>query len=87
MIKSQDDLNTCNDGHRSSDVLLSAIEKMELTKKQFDTAVSHENKILKKQLKIAVNTLKYIIKENMYNLDEHRYFIEEKLKKIKELGK
>lgn len=87
MIKSQDDLNTCNDGHRSSDVLLSAIEKMELTKKQFDTAVSHENKILKKQLKIAVNTLKYVIKENMYNLDEHRYFIEEKLKKIKELGK
>ena len=29
MIKSQDDLNTCNDGHRSSSVLLETIEKCE----------------------------------------------------------
>lgn len=41
---------------------------------------------LEKQLKIAVKTLKKIIKEDMYNLDEHRVFIEKKLKQIKELG-
>lgn len=37
-IKSQDDLNTCNDGHRSSDVLLETIEKLEQTQKQLDKA-------------------------------------------------
>jgi hypothetical protein len=39
MIKSQDDLNPCNDGKRSSDVLLSTIEELERTKKQLDIAV------------------------------------------------
>jgi hypothetical protein len=29
MIKSQDELNPCNDGHRSSDVLVATIEKCE----------------------------------------------------------
>lgn len=33
-IKSQDDLNPCNDGKRSSDVLLSTIKELEKTKKQ-----------------------------------------------------
>ena len=39
MIKSQDDLNTCNDGKRSSEVLLATIEKLERTQKQLDMAV------------------------------------------------
>lgn len=39
MIKSQDDLNTCNDGHRSSDVLVATIEKCERLQKQLDVAV------------------------------------------------
>ena len=38
MIKSQDELNTCNDGHRSSDVLLQTIEKCEKLQKQLDKA-------------------------------------------------
>lgn len=29
MIKSQDELNTCNDGKRKSDVLIATIEKCE----------------------------------------------------------
>lgn len=33
-IKSQDDLNPCNNGRRSSDVLLSTIEELEKVKKQ-----------------------------------------------------
>ena len=39
MIKSQDELNTCNDGHRSSDVLLKAVEKCERLQKQLDMAI------------------------------------------------
>jgi hypothetical protein len=50
MIKSQDDLNPCNDGHRSSDVLVATIEKCERLQKQLDMAIKcleryadHEN--------------------------------------------
>ena len=39
MIKSQDDLKKCNSGKRSSDVVLSAVEKCESLKKQLDIAV------------------------------------------------
>ena len=38
-IKSQHELNTCNDGKRSSDVVLSAVEKCERLQKQLDIAV------------------------------------------------
>jgi hypothetical protein len=47
MIKSQDELNTCNDGKRKSDVLIATIEKCEK---------------LEKQLKIAILALEYIKK-------------------------
>lgn len=43
MIKSQDDLNTCNDGHRSSEVLLATIEKLEQTQKKLDIAIKSIN--------------------------------------------
>jgi hypothetical protein len=39
MIKSQDELNPCNDGHRSSDVLVATIEKCERLQKQLDMAI------------------------------------------------
>jgi hypothetical protein len=39
MIKSQDDLNTCNDGKRSSQVLIETIEKLEQAQKKLDIAV------------------------------------------------
>lgn len=39
MIKSQDELNPCNDGKRSSEVLIKTIEKLERTQKQLDMAV------------------------------------------------
>lgn len=38
-IKSQDDLPTCNSGKRSSEVVLSAVEKCELLQKQLDIAL------------------------------------------------
>lgn len=38
MIKSQDELNPCNDGKRSSSVLLETIEKCERLQKQLDKA-------------------------------------------------
>lgn len=34
MIKSHDELNTCNDGHRGSEVLLATIEKCEALEKE-----------------------------------------------------
>lgn len=39
MIKSQDELNTCNEGHRSSDVLLATVKKCEKLQKQLDMAI------------------------------------------------
>ena len=38
MIKSQDELNTCNDGRRGSAVLISTIEKCEKLEKQLEIA-------------------------------------------------
>lgn len=38
MIKSQDDLNTCNSGERSVDVLIHTVEKCEKLQKQLDEA-------------------------------------------------
>lgn len=40
MIENQDDLNPCNDGKRSSEVLVATIEKCERLQKQLDVAVS-----------------------------------------------
>lgn len=39
MIKSQDDLNTCNSGERSTEVLIHTIEKCERLQKQLDKAI------------------------------------------------
>lgn len=39
MIKSQSDLNPCNDGKRSSEVLIEAISKAERLQKQLDIAL------------------------------------------------
>lgn len=38
MIKSQDELNTCNDGKRKSDVLIATIEKLEKTEEKLKIA-------------------------------------------------
>lgn len=40
-VKSQDDLSTTNDGKRSSDVVLSAVEKCERLQKQLDIAKTY----------------------------------------------
>ncbi len=39
MIKSQDELNTCNDGKRKSDVLIATIEKLEKTEEKLNTII------------------------------------------------
>lgn len=38
MIKSQDDLNTCNEGKRKSDVLIATIEKCEKLEEKLNIA-------------------------------------------------
>lgn len=49
-IKSQDDLNPCNFGKRSSDVVLSAVDKCELLQKQLDIAVKGIKAVLDDEL-------------------------------------
>lgn len=71
MIKSQDDLNTCNDGKRSSSVLLETIEKCEK---------------LQKQLKIAIEDL-YVIAHNRSLGFNYIEYATKSLEKIKGLEK
>lgn len=71
MIKSQDELNTCNDGKRSSDVLIHTIEKCEK---------------LQKQLKIAIEDL-YVIAHNESLGFNYIEYATKSLEKIKELEK
>lgn len=69
MIKSQDDLNTCNDGKRKSDVLIATIEKCEK---------------LEEKLKIATNTIEQVLKEPQMMDAGMLMFLTVQLNKIKE---
>lgn len=59
MIKSQDELNTCNDGKRKTDVLIATIEKCEK---------------LEEKLKIATEALEFYALKKHYK-DEDVYII------------
>ena len=52
-VKSQDDLSTTNDGQRSSEVLLQAIEKCERLQKQLDVAIETLGLIDKRKCHMA----------------------------------
>ena len=74
MIKSQDDLNTCNDGKRSSDVLVATIEKCEQLEKK--------NKQLKAELMIARDILQCFLRfAEKYNFKNIKP-IEEKIQEL-----
>ena len=74
MIKSQDDLNTCNDGHRSSSVLLETIEKCEKLEKK--------NKQLKAELMIARDILQCFVQfAQKYNFKNIKP-VEEKIQEL-----
>ena len=79
MIKSQDELNTCNDGHRSSDVLVATIEKCE--------NLEEENKRLKRQLEIALLELKWAVVEVSTSAQSFTQCVNKTLSDIKELEK
>lgn len=70
-VKSQDELGRTM-------TLLRAIEQLEKTECELEK--------VEKQLHIAVETLKDVIEKDMYNLDEHRAFIEQKLEEIKKVS-
>lgn len=57
MIKSQDELNPCNDGHRSSDVLVATIEKCERLQKQLDIALNGLKDIQRRISQSYVDTI------------------------------
>lgn len=74
MIKSQDDLNTCNDGHRSSDVLVATIEKCEKLEKKC--------KQLKTELMIARDILQcFVAFAKKYNFKNIKP-VEEKIQEL-----
>ena len=75
-VKSQDD--TTEDELGRTMTLLRAIEQLEKTECELEK--------VEKQLHIAVETLKDVIEKDMYNLDEHRAFIEQKLEEIKKVS-
>lgn len=87
-VKSQDDLSTTNNGKRSSDVLLSAIDKIaDLEEWKKDMQAKYGNKFAelektKKQLEIAVKCLK-----NYKSGTTDKWFAEVALEQIEELNK
>lgn len=75
-VKSLDDSTEDELGRAMT--LLRAIEQLEKTECELEK--------VEKQLHIAVETLKDVIEKDMYNLDEHRAFIEQKLEEIKKVS-
>jgi hypothetical protein len=74
MIKSQDDLNPCNDGKRSSDVLVATIEKCEKLEKKC--------KQLKAELMIARDILQCFVQfAEKYNFKNIKP-VEEKIQEL-----
>lgn len=78
MIKSQDELNPCNDRHRSSEVLVETIEKCEKLQKQLDIAINGLKDI---QRRIMIDNGTYGECHTTYKLAQAT------LDKIKELEK
>lgn len=75
MIKSQDELNTCNDGKRKSAVLISAIEHCEKLEKQLEIAVKALETIktaawFGKNTKINIDTPDSLRLKSVVNLAE-----------------
>lgn len=76
-VKSQDDLNPCNDGKRSSDVLLSTIEELERTKKQLDIANKALAEIEKNGTNPEIKTITVLCVNNFLLAHKARKEIEE----------
>ena len=62
-IRSQTELNNCNDGKRSSDVLIATIEELEKTKKQLDRAIWWLNEIVTNHRFTPISTAEKALKE------------------------
>ena len=86
MIKSQSDLNPCNDGKRSSEVLLATVAKCERLQKQLDIAIKALEKYSQKTEHIvAHNEYTTTVEYRSYN-DGGRV-AQTALAEIKELDK
>lgn len=76
-VKSQDDLPTTNDGKRSSDVLLSAIDELERTKKQLEIADKALAEIEKNGTNPEIKTITVLCVNNFLLAHKARKEIEE----------
>lgn len=74
MIKSQDDLNPCNDGKRSSDVLVEAISKLETTTKELEKVKKERYTYYKALMQIQYKT--YALSGSEEDMTEALYRID-----------
>lgn len=88
-VKSQDDLPTCNEGKRKSDVLLEAISKAERLQKQLDIAVKCLNTYANEDYWLycckACGGSYYTLHKDKINLKYGEYPAIDALAEIKEL--
>lgn len=80
-IKSQHELNTCNDGKRSSDVLLSTIEELEKTKLQLEIALTGLKTIKNMEFE------RYLMANGWIAVDKMRETAKTYIKQIEDLNK
>lgn len=85
-VKSQDDLPTCNSGKRSSEVVLSAVEKCERLQKQLDIAVEGLNEYAKPH-NVNMYDGDYTISMGCRYLSDNGKVARKYLQRIKELNK
>lgn len=88
-IKSQDELNPCNEGKRKSDVLLATIERCERLQKQLDIAVKCLNTYANEDYWLycckACGGSYYTLHKDKINLKYGEYPAIDALAEIKEL--
>lgn len=84
-INSQESLNPCNDGKRSSEVLLQTIEKCERLQKQLDIAIKGLEKYAEKE-KFVMQVRENDIIVGYRPFYDEGEFARKKLKKIEELN-
>lgn len=77
MIKSQDDLNPCNDGKRSSDVLVSALEKCNQLELKIIALEGELKEVCDVLIKVSPNHVQWVMSNWKYLYDENDFFRKE----------
>jgi len=76
-VKSQDDLPTTNDGKRSSDVLVSALEKCNQLELKIIALESELKEVCDVLIKVSPNHVQWVMSNWKYLYDENDFFRKE----------